>query len=368
MAVPQKTVFVVLNLAGGGAERVVVNLLAGLAKSLAPGTLEVVQLSRGEDAFGAAKLGIPIIRFDASRLARAIPPLVAYFRRARPDVVVSHLTAANIATSLALRLAGSRAKHVAVAHLSYDDDVFASMSLGWLRKLAARRTYGSSATVIAVSQGVADSVRNYLGVVSPPARVIYNPIFRPEIDELATRPVDESWLPAGTGPLLLNIGRLTPQKDQATLLKAVAIVRRNTPVRLLILGEGPERVRLEAEARTLGISDAVSLPGFSCNPFAYLARADLFVLSSVREGLPSVLIEALALGCPVVSTDCRAGPGEILEGGRFGRLVPPGDPERLAVAIREAAAESPSRDALRRRGRSFSVEAAVQAYAAAILG
>lgn len=358
-----KTVFVVLNLAGGGAERVVVNLLPGLKEALRPGSLEVVQLQPGDDAYGAANHGVPIVRFDAPRLARAIPRLVGYLRKEKPDVVVSHLTAANIATALAIRLSGCGARQVSVAHLAYDDQVFENQRLARLRRLAAKWAYRRSAAVVAVSRGVAASIREWLGVERPDAMVVYNPIYRPEIEVEAEAAVDERRLPLGAGPLLVAAGRLSPQKDFTTLLEALALVRAKVPARLVILGEGPERETLEARAASLGLGTVVSMPGFLGKPYAYIARADLFVLSSVREGLPTVLIEALALGRPVVATDCPSGPSEILEGGRYGRLVPPKRPEALADAILEALGDSGRAEDRRARGRWFSVESAVKRYA-----
>jgi glycosyltransferase involved in cell wall biosynthesis len=157
------------------------------------------------------------------------------------------------------------------------------------------------------------------------------------------------------------------QKDQATLLRAFARVRARRPARLLILGEGNQRLALEALARELGIAADVRMPGFVPNPLAYMRRAAVFVLSSAWEGLPTVLIEALACGCPVVSTDCPAGPAEILDYGRYGRLTPVGDVEALAAAITASVEDGPDRTALEQRALAFSAERAAVAYIGLLL-
>jgi glycosyltransferase involved in cell wall biosynthesis len=180
----------------------------------------------------------------------------------------------------------------------------------------------------------------------------------------ASEPVSHPWFTPGQPPVILGVGRLTPQKDFPTLLRAFALVRRQRPARLVIVGEGRTEAKeaLLRLAIELGCPDDVSLPGFTHNPFCFMANASVFVLSSLHEGLPGVLIQALACGVPVVSTDCPSGPREILEGGRHGRLVALGDFAAMADAITEAL-ERPGDGAARMaRGRQFSVERAVDRY------
>jgi glycosyltransferase involved in cell wall biosynthesis len=172
------------------------------------------------------------------------------------------------------------------------------------------------------------------------------------------QPIDHPWFAEGAPPVILGVGKLKPQKDFATLLRAFATLRAGRAARLVILGEGEQRGELEALAQNLGIAADVALPGFVDNPFPYMARASLFVLSSRFEGLPGVLIQALACGCPAVSTDCPSGPAEILEGGRYGPLVPVGDAEGLARAMAETLAAPLSPDILRERAAFFSTERA----------
>ena len=168
--------------------------------------------------------------------------------------------------------------------------------------------------------------------------VVHNPIVTTELRELVAEPLGHPWFGPGQVPVVLGVGRLAPQKDFGTLIRAFARVIVRRPCRLMILGDGPERASLEAIVAERGLTGSVDLPGWISNPYPYMAHAGVFVLSSRWEGLPSVLIEALFCEVPVVATDCLSGPREILEGGRYGALVPVGDEEALAAAIETALA------------------------------
>ena len=195
---------------------------------------------------------------------------------------------------------------------------------------------------------------------------VYNPFDLQRITALAAEPAPHPWL-AEDAPVVLGAGRLHPQKDFATLLRAFARVRARTAARLVILGEGEERAALETLARELGIAADVALPGYTANPYAWLVRARVFALSSRWEGLANVLVEALACGTPVVSTRCP-GSTEVLGEGAHGRLVEVGDDEALADAI-AATLESPADpEALRRRAGDFSLDRGVDGYLEALLG
>jgi glycosyltransferase involved in cell wall biosynthesis len=197
---------------------------------------------------------------------------------------------------------------------------------------------------------------------------IANPIVTPELLEKARAPVAHPWLEPGSPPVVLGAGRLTRQKRFDVLLHAFALVTRTRPARLLLLGEGEDRVELEALASSLGLSaDQYSFPGYVENPYAYMSRASLFVLSSDFEGLPSVLIEALATGCPVVSTDCPGGASEILRGGAVAPLVPVDDPPALAAAMLRLLEEPPDREPLRQRGLDYGMATAVDRYLEVLL-
>jgi glycosyltransferase involved in cell wall biosynthesis len=214
-----------------------------------------------------------------------------------------------------------------------------------------------------VSEGVAEELAGATGLDRRDIRVIPNPVDLRRIAAAAAEPVTETdWFEPGAPPVVLGVGRLHPQKDFDKLLKAFALVRRDVRARLLVLGDGPARQQLETLARDRGLDDDASFPGFARNPYKYLARAAVFVLPSRFEGLPTVLIEALACGCPVVSTDCPHGPREILEDGRWGRLVPVGDVDAMAAAIGQALAAPRPADELKARAQLYGQERAVRQY------
>jgi glycosyltransferase involved in cell wall biosynthesis len=224
-----------------------------------------------------------------------------------------------------------------------------------------RWAYRQADAIIAVSEGVADDLANILNLPREGIDVVYNPVVTPGLEALAAAPIDHPWLAKGSPPVILAAGRLTAPKDYPTLLHAFAKVRTKHDYRLVILGEGELRPLLETMVDTLGIGDSVLLPGFAENPFAWMRRASLFVLSSAWEGLPNVLIQAMACGTPVVSTDCPSGPREILEGGKWGALVPVGDRDALAEEI---ISNLSSRNSIRAVSRAyhFGVDSAIRGY------
>jgi glycosyltransferase involved in cell wall biosynthesis len=214
---------------------------------------------------------------------------------------------------------------------------------------------------VAVSRGAADDLARSTGLRRELVQVVYNPVITPGMLAQARRAPEHPWFAKDQPSVILGAGRLTAQKDFRSLVRAFAAVRATRPVRLMILGEGEERPALEALARELGVSDDVSLPGFRPDAIACMASAALFVLSSAWEGLPTVLIEALAVGTPVVSTDCPSGPREILQDGRLGALVPVGNVAALSRAMSEALDRAPS--AVPAEALSpFTLDAAVDHY------
>jgi glycosyltransferase involved in cell wall biosynthesis len=196
---------------------------------------------------------------------------------------------------------------------------------------------------------------------------VYNPVVGPDLIAKVREPLAHPWFAPGGPPVILGAGRLDPQKDFVTLIRAFARVRAGRPARLVILG-APSRMQPAYSAElqdlpgTLDVARDVAMPGFVDNPLAFMARSAVFVLSSLYEGLPGVLIQALACGCPVVSTDCPSGPREVLDHGRFGPLVPIGDDEALARAIEAILDDPPPAERLRARAELFSVDRAVDKY------
>jgi glycosyltransferase involved in cell wall biosynthesis len=288
----------------------------------------------------------------------AFPPLARYFRRQRPDVVLSAVSGPNVAVLLALGLTRVKSKSIVTYHSSVGSE-----TISWLLRRLQNRLYRRADRVVAVSGGAADELASAAGLPRSGIEVIYNPL---DIERIAAasleKPKVTDWFEAGAAPVVLAAGRLHPQKDFEALLRAFELVRRRRRTKLVILGDGPSRADLEALAAERGLGGDVRFPGFVRNPYQYMHRAAVFVLSSRFEGLPTVLIEALACGCPVVSTDCPHGPREILEGGRWGRLVPVGDVEALASAIEQTLAAPPSGDELKARAGFFRKEDAVARY------
>ncbi len=333
-ATPQGRIAVfTATMGSGGAERSMVRLAAGLASTGRP--TDLVLGCRAEDAY-ADELpdAVRIVRLDAPRALLSLPRLVGYLRRERPVAMVSSLDYMNVIAVAARRLAGVDTR------LVVNEQNTLSMESGHSTQLRqrlvptlVRHSYPRADGIAAVSAGVADDLAAVVGLPRQRVSVINNPVIVPELSEMMAQPCYHPWLVGDHPPVLLAVGRLSPQKDFECLLRAFATVRASTAARLIILGEGPERPRLESLVRELGLDSDVQLPGWVGNPYPYMARSDLFVLSSRWEGLPTVLIEALYCGLRIVSTDCPSGPREILDGGRFGSLVPVGDPQALAGAI-----------------------------------
>jgi glycosyltransferase involved in cell wall biosynthesis len=269
---------------------------------------------------------------------------------------------ANLIALWANKLAGGTTPVVVTEHstMSQANAVPRQFDGRFLPRLL-RTFYPWAASVVAVSKGAADDFARTSGLARDRIEVVYNPVITPAFLELAHRNADHPWFAPGQPPVVLGVGRLTPAKDFPTLVRAFAQVRQRRPARLMIVGEGPERARLEALIAELRIGDDTALPGFRENAAAYMAAASVFVLSSAWEGLPTVLIEALAAGSRVVSTDCPSGPREILQDGRLGLLVPVGDASALADAIL-ATLDRPRTQLPADALAPFSMDAAVDHY------
>jgi glycosyltransferase involved in cell wall biosynthesis len=328
------------HLGGGGAERVMLNLAIGMARQ---GIAVDMVLSCAAGRFLPQVPGaIRVVDLGARRTLTSVPALVGYLRHVRPAVLLSAMEHVNLCALAARRLAGGTTRVVITEHSVHSK--IAAHDRSWkgrLQRMLMRRWYPSADMVVAVSHGVAETVSEMFHV--PPSRlhVIYNPVIDGEFLAKSRQPVDHPWFRPGQPKVILAVGNLSPWKDFATLLKAFAGLCKAGPLRLMILGEGPERGALETLSRELGIADDVEMPGFIENPYAYMAQAAVLVLSSRWEAAPTVLVEAMALGIPIVSTDCDFGPRELLAGGKFGRLVPLGDPEALATGVVEALANGP---------------------------
>jgi len=312
----------------------VLRLAQGLASRGIPTDL-VVFARRGElvEELGDA---VNLVDLGGLRASRSLIALVRYLRQRQPAALLVTLQHTTIVTAAALRLAGARTRMVIreANHLGVTFRRHPRVQRG-ARVRATRWAYRQARLVTAVSEGVAEEVRGFLGRGAPPVVVRPNPVIGGEFTAAVAEKPEHKWLAEDgrTWPVIVTAGRLVKQKDHATLLRAFARVRSIHDARMVIFGEGPERSALERLAHELGIADAVDMPGFERRVLPALRAADLFVLASRWEGMPGALIQAMACGTPVVSTDCASGPAELLAGGLWGRLVPIGDPAAMAAAL-----------------------------------
>ena len=289
--------------------------------------------------------------------------LADYLRQHRPDVLLSAASHASLTALAARRLSDTgtplvlrESSHLTASHAG------ALNLFNRIRYLTACRWYAEADALIAVSRDIAEDIAQNTGLAQHRIRTIYNPTFTEDLIDRSSAPLEHPWFEEGGPPVILGVGRLTACKDFANLIKAFAAVRSRRPARLVILGEGSLRKDLTTLAQSLSIAADIDMPGYVSNPLAWMSRASVFVLSSSREGLPGVLIEAMAAGCRVVSTDCPSGPAEILENGKYGRLVPVGDHGALAQAILATLDSPHDPQSLRTRAADFSVNKAVDDY------
>ncbi len=349
------------SMRGGGAERVMLNLASGL---VARDVRVDLVLARADGAYLSwVPEAVRVVDLGAKRVLASIPSLRHYLSTERPETMLTAIAYANISALWARRLSGAPTRVVIGIHNTFSiASRGAAMKRSRTLPFLARWSYPWADGIVAVSNGVADDLAKTIGLDRSDIDVIYNPVVTPQLHEQASEPLSHPWFADHAEPVILGVGRLTAQKHFQLLIRAVARVRRQRPVRLLILGEGEERTALEALVHELGLDECVSLPGFVDNPFAHMRQANLFVLSSIWEGLPTVLIEALACGCPVVSTDCPSGPMEILDGGTYGALVPMRDEEALANTIL-ASLENPIHgEELEQRVSEFTIDYATEQY------
>jgi glycosyltransferase involved in cell wall biosynthesis len=350
------------RLYGGGAERAILNLARGFVQQ---GIQVDLVLLRAEGPYlSQLPPEVRVIDLGGGRLWQCFPALVRYLQQEQPPVMLSTLDDTNIAAIWARRLSGSKTWLVVNVQntISQDAKNAKQLKTRFMPQLV-HWFFPWADAVVPVSHGVADDLMQ-IGVSKQSIQVIPNPVVSPNVFQKAQEEVDHPWFAPGQPPVILGVGRLNKQKDFHSLIRAFALLRQQRPARLVILGDDEgEEVALKTLIQKLNLTEDVDLPGFVSNPYAYMARSAVFVLSSLFEGLPSVLIEAMAVGTPVVATNCKSGPLEILENGKYGKLVAVGDISGLATAIL-ATLESPlDSDLLRQRGNEFSLERSLAEYA-----
>ncbi len=352
----------------GGVERMLLNLCCGLAEQ--GRTVDLLTIRTDSPHLQALPAGVRRIDLGTDHTLGAVVPLARYLRAERPAVLLAAKDRAGRAAVLARRLAGVATPIV----MRLGTNLGAALAsrhplVRRLRRLAVRRSWRAIEHIIAVSEGVADDTAAVARYPRERISVVRNPVITPKLIAQAALPCPHPWLDTAAqqaAPVILGVGRLERQKDFPTLVRAFATLRTGRRCRLVLLGEGAWRGRLMAEAAAGGVADDVDLPGFQPNPYPFLASARLFALSSAWEGSPNVLTEAMALGTPVVATDCPSGPREILADGRFGPLVPVGDAPALAAAMAAVLDDPPPPSALRQAVDRYRAETSARAYAAVL--
>lgn len=310
---------------------------------------------------------VRIVELGGSSVLRSLPGLVRYLRAMRPAALLSALEHSNSVAWLACRLSGVAVRCVlsirAVPSSAYSHDQSVLRSL--ILKIASR-IYPRADGVIANSRFTATELIASMGIAQQRMFVIHNPLDIVSIESSSVAPAEHAWLEAQTVPLILGVGRLNVLKDFPTLIRAFARVRERRECKLAILGEGPLREKLASLIGSLGIGSDVCLAGFVPNPYVWMARSRVFVSSSLTEGCPNALMQAMACGTAVVATDCPGGTSEVLESGRWGRLVPVGNVDAMAEGI-IATLDSSSLPDVRRRARAFDLGSTVDKYLQVLL-
>ncbi|MGZ5280620.1 MAG: glycosyltransferase, partial [Pseudobdellovibrionaceae bacterium] len=331
---PQITVFCA-SLGGGGAERAMVNLIQNfIEKGLAVDLLMV----RADGVFLAdVPPQVQVIDLKCRRTIFSVFKVARYLRQHRPEVLLSALDRVNLVAIWARWLSRTAVRVVISVHAPLSA-VFGKPKSPWSfisMYFLLKHSYPKADRIVAVSEGVRKDMIEFIGISSQKLRTIYNPILHPILKKMGEETIPSGTLPIDDTPFILAVGRLSKEKDYGTLIRAFQKVKVQHPARLIILGEGEERGHLEALIQELDLGSHVFLPGFMTNPYSFMKQSSCFVLSSTFEGFGNVLVEALALGCPVISTLCPGGPREILQDGKWGRLVPIGDVDTMSAAILE---------------------------------
>lgn len=349
------------SLQGGGAERAMAVLANGFA---ARGFRVDLVLAKADGPYlSEVSNAVRIVDLGKRRVLVSLVPLARYLRRERPDAMLSALNHANIIAILARMLTG-----VDLALAVSERNSVSRVSNGMVGRITwflMRRLYRRADRVVCVSRGLEEELSHGLGLAGDRLRTIYNPLDVDGIRQQMTPAPDHPWFGTGRPPVIVAVGRLTEQKDYPTLLRAFADLRSRRNAKLVILGEGEERSALSELVARLDLSEDVDFVGFQTNPYPWMAAGQLYVMSSAWEGLPGALLQAMACGTPVVSTDCATGPAEILEDGRWGRLVKVGDAGALARAM-ETALDDDAPPPVQDRADAFRIEYAVEQYIEAI--
>lgn len=390
------------TLAGGGAERsmlrlaadwvsrgykvdLVLNRIKGEYESHLPAGVRVIELKRGKKWWARLavmraypkdffKVVMPVLLARKPIMTlRYLTGLADYLKEHEPRALLSALFYANLLAIWAKELSGVQTRICISQHTTLSKQIERGISTPgeqWRWQFLpnlVKSCYVRAAAIITVSSGAAEDLAKIIGATGKPICTIYNPVVTSQLNDLSMEEVDHPWFQDNQVPVILGAGRLEAVKDFSTLIRAFKRVREQRMARLVIIGDGSLKIELKKQICSLGVENDVQLLGWVDNPYAYMSRASVFVLSSIWEGLGNVLIEAMACGCPVASTDCPNGPREILEGGRYGPLTPVGDDEALSNVVMELLESSIDLRGLKERAYSFSVDVAAKRYLETLL-
>lgn len=323
------------NLKGGGAERVI-SMLATHYSTQAECEVDLILLESTGPYLANIPDSVNIKIFNCRKASYALPKLVKYLRNHTPEILfTSHIHFSTIAL-LAAQLAQVKTRII----IRQPTMLMPKYSKASISKLIRQKLFlklaKSADTVIVSSKAMQDEFLALSDIDSNNVATIYNPLPINNIEQQSYERVDHPWYHESSYPVILSVGRLVTVKDFSTLIKAFSIVNQQTPCRLMILGEGPLRFDLQKLINDLDLQESVELAGFSSNPFKYMRQSNVYVLSSLWEGFPNSLVEAMACNVPIVATNCEGGTSEILNGGSLGKLVPVRDKTAMAKAILES--------------------------------
>ena len=351
------------DLRAGGAERISVNLANAIALKRHDIDLVLVNMEGCRTFFDQLNESVRVIALPQSRTLTSALGFRAYIEEARPDLVISALTHINISALIAHKLCKHKPKITVVEHGQFSRECQKPMpAFVRLAYRAAPWLYPEADVIATVSEGAKHDLSNAIGVAHERISVLYNPVMTERLLEASFEPVGHPWFNDRERPIVLAVGALRTEKNFPLLIDAFAIIRQKRFARLVILGEGPEYAKIAKCAETSAYAADIALLGFEGNPLKYMRHAAVLALSSDHEALPTVLIEAMACGTPVVATDCPSGPSEILLGGELGALAKVGDPASLAGALENVLDRPTPPDLLIRRAAHFSAEKAAERY------
>jgi len=357
----EKIAFYFATSGHSGVDRAMQNLIPAVARR--GYAVDLLHVRNHGPHFAQAPAGVRIVDLGASHVYTSLPAVTNYLRKEKPQVMLSDKDRVNRTAFFARMISGAPTRLVLSSGTTLSIELAHRGPLDrWLQRKSIGHLYRHAAKVIVTSEGVKTDMSAYTGLPLKHIEVVPSPVVHADLFRMAQPRPPHPWFREGELPVILGVGELSERKDFSTLVRAFALVRASRPCRLVILGRGRKRDSLIDLAAELGIADDVAFPGFEPNPYPYMAHAAVFAFTSLWEGLGFVLIEALAVGTPVVSTDCPSGPREILQDGKYGKLVPTGDVAAVSEAIENSLINRPPKEFLQEAAWPYEIESSTSAY------